>query len=484
MNSHANDHHHRESGAGTDPGLSALHLEEIDLDKVSAPAGSLHRSFPVLLLWALPVAAVLGCGIWLTVYLLQGRPAAAPDADDPLTAVAMTELPAGEPIPDSETASETDRTAEAASDPVLPEDPAEAQDPADTAERSAMESSLPADTEPADTTPSGEGPGGTPSGSDTDKVPTVSGNDDSVSGNDTPDPEIPEADPYEEIDVPPMLATSPLEGVLFSGYSPSFTSSTKDIVDEEVLSEYAVLIDLDTGEVVAQRRAKEKMYPASMTKVLTVLVAAEHVPSLTDRFAMTRDITNYCYSNDCSAVCWDVGEKIPVPDLFYGAILPSGADAVLGLCQVCCGNTADFVDLMNKKVSDLGLSNTHFDNPIGLFSEDTYTTPTEMAMLMKAAIENGTAYDALSAHIHTTLPTAEHPDGLTLSNLFLRRIEDHFDKGEVVCAKTGFVNQSLNCAVSYCKSNEGKHYVCVTGKANGAWKCIYDHVRIYNAYLP
>jgi D-alanyl-D-alanine carboxypeptidase (penicillin-binding protein 5/6) len=281
-----------------------------------------------------------------------------------------------------------------------------------------------------------------------------------------------------------MLTTSPLEGVLFSGYSPSFTSNTKDIVDEEVLSEYAVLIDLDTGEVVAQRRAKDKMYPASMTKVLTVLVAAEHVPSLTDRFAMTRDITNYCYSNDCSAVCWDVGEKIPVSDLFYGSILPSGADAVLGLCQVSCGSTADFVDLMNQKVADLGLTHTHFDNPIGLFSEDTYTTPTEMAMLMKAAIENGTAYDALSAHIHTTLPTAEHPDGLTLSNLFLRRIEDHFDKGEVVCAKTGFVNQSLNCAVSYCKSNEGKHYVCVTGKVNGAWKCIYDHVRIYNTYLP
>ena len=88
----------------------------------------------------------------------------------------------------------------------------------------------------------------------------------------------------------------------------------------------------------------------------------------------------------------------------------------------------------------------------------------------------------LSAHTYTTSPTEQHPEGITISNWFLRRIEDKETNGEVVCAKTGYVAQSGSCAASYEVTDSGKHYICVTADTYSSWRCIYDHVAIYQEY--
>ena len=85
----------------------------------------------------------------------------------------------------------------------------------------------------------------------------------------------------------------------------------------------------------------------------------------------------------------------------------------------------------------------------------------------------------LSEHRYTTSATAEHPDGIEISNWFLRRIEDKDTGGEVIGAKTGFVVESRNCAASYYTSATGRNYIAVTVNAHSAWRCIYDHVDIY-----
>ena len=87
-------------------------------------------------------------------------------------------------------------------------------------------------------------------------------------------------------------------------------------------------------------------------------------------------------------------------------------------------------------------------------------------------------------HIDTTTKTREHPEGRTVSNWFLRRIEDKDTHGEVLCAKTGFVAQSGSCAASLAKDKNGEEYICVTGGSTSSWRCIYDHVDIYDAFLP
>lgn len=261
------------------------------------------------------------------------------------------------------------------------------------------------------------------------------------------------------------------------------TDDTAYIYSEEVISQNAVLIDVDTNQVVAQRNPDEIINPASMTKILTVLVASDYVTDLNDTFTITIDITDYAYVNDCSAVGFLDGETVTVADLLYGTILPSGADAAVGLAEYCAGSQEAFVELMNQKLDELGISDTaHFTNCVGIYDENHYCTVKDMAIILEAAINNDLCREVMSAHKYTTSVTEQHPEGITISNLFLRRIEDKETNGTVVCAKTGFVNQSGNCAASYQESNDGHKYICVTAGSSSSWRCIYDHVDIYTTY--
>lgn len=121
------------------------------------------------------------------------------------------------------------------------------------------------------------------------------------------------------------------------------------IYSEEVISSHAILIDESADEIVAAKGAYDRISPASMTKVLTVLVAAEQITEeqLDNTFTMTREITDYAYVNDCSAVNFLDGEMVTVRDLFYGTVLPSGADAALGLAIYVAGSHEAFMDMMN-----------------------------------------------------------------------------------------------------------------------------------------
>lgn len=265
------------------------------------------------------------------------------------------------------------------------------------------------------------------------------------------------------------------------------TEDTAFIDSADVISTHAILVDESTDTIIAAKGAKERILPASMTKVLTVLVAAEEIPEekLDDTFTMTLEITDYAYVNDCSSVGFLDGEKVTVRDLFYGTALHSGGDAALGLAVYVAGSQEAFVEMMNQKLERLGIAgNTHFTNCIGLYDEAHYSTVYDMAVIMKAAMQNELCREVLSAHIYTTKPTEEHPEGIEISNWFLRKIEDKDTGGEVLCAKTGYIVQSKNCAVSYGSFAGGKPYICVTAGSTSSWRCIYDHVEIFNRYLP
>lgn len=260
----------------------------------------------------------------------------------------------------------------------------------------------------------------------------------------------------------------------------------KYIYNEEIISTNAILIDESKDIIVAAKGEKERISPASMTKVLTLLVAAEHITyeQLEDTLTMTLEITDYGFINDCSSVGFLEGEQVTVRDLFYGTILPSGADAALGLAIYTAGSHEAFVELMNEKLKELGLEKTsHFTNCVGIYDQNHYSTVYDMAVIMKAAMANEFCREVLSCKTYTTKITPQHPEGITISNWFLRRIEDKETGGTVLGAKTGFVNQSGSCAVSYGSFQDQTPYICVTVGAYSSWRCIYDHVEIYNRYV-
>lgn len=268
-------------------------------------------------------------------------------------------------------------------------------------------------------------------------------------------------------------------------------SSTEETVQvsADFPSQYVLLMDLETGEVLAERERKARINPASMTKILTLLVSAEHAtPGAMEMgyFTMTRAVADYTYSNNCSVVGYEVDEVIPVKELFYGCILCSGADACMGLALTIFGSHEAIVEAMNDKLAELGLSETsHFTNCVGLYDENHYTTVEDMAIIMKAALENEFCREVMSTITYQSTPTPQHKEGQVLSNLFSRRIQ-YQDTGAVTvsCAKTGYVEESGFCAASYGENSEAQGFICVTGKSTGTQQSIRDHAALYKAYCP
>lgn len=288
----------------------------------------------------------------------------------------------------------------------------------------------------------------------------------SAAGGAVSAPEEPPVEPE------PVFALAPTEGTVTLG--------------EDFPSEFAVLADGETGEILAEKGSDQLLSPASMTKVLTLLVAAESVTDWERVFVMDRETADFCFRHDCSVVGYEVGEEVPARELLYGCILSSGADASLGLAALSAGSQEAFVERMNEKAAELGLSEgAHFTNCVGLYDPEHRCTARDMALILRAAMENELCREVLTAKRYHTAATAFHPEGQDLSNWFLRRIEDKdCGSAEVLAAKTGYVAESGSCAASYAQDADGRGYLCVTGNAHSAWRAIYDHAELYRSYVP
>ena len=297
-------------------------------------------------------------------------------------------------------------------------------------------------------------------------------------------------EPLEDLplDNSPHETVSPQPEENLLTFNPGITERTAGFPEEGrgVYSTNGILIDVEKEEILACREPYQRINPASMTKALTLLVAAEHVTDLEDTFVMTAEIADYSYRHGCSIAGFGVGEAVTVEELMYGTILPSGADAAMALAEYVAGSQEDFVELMNQKLEQLGLSETaHFTNCVGLYDENHYCTVYDMALILKAVTDNELCRKVMSARTYnTSVPSEQQPEGILLSNWFLRRIEDKDTHGEVLCAKTGFVDQSGSCAASLAADYEGREYICVTTGSISSWACIYDHVELYQAFLP
>ncbi len=314
--------------------------------------------------------------------------------------------------------------------------------------------------------------------------------DDSITVNDNNviNPETISPDPAEQGIVTAESSQTDQKAEIVENQKHYQAKETKDTLSlgDEIISKYAIMIDLDSDSILAEKGSKEIISPASMTKILTVLVAAERLGDLErldETFTITLEITDYGYVHKCSSAGFLADETVTVRDLFYGTILPSGAEAAVALATYIAGSQEAFVELMNEKLDQMGLSDTaHMTNCVGIYDEDHYCTIYDIAMILEAAIDNDLCREVLAAHTYQTSKTEQHPDGIIISNWFLRRIEDHDTGGEVVCGKTGFVAQSNSCAASYGVDHDGNEYICVTADAINQFKCINDHVALYKQF--
>ena len=299
------------------------------------------------------------------------------------------------------------------------------------------------------------------------------------SGNTTSAPSVnPAAQPGTSVNQEPAKV-----GTLQNLAQLSKNSSTRTL-SSEIDANYAVVYDLDNGSILAEKNASQSMYPASMTKVMSLLVFAENLPDMNKKLTITQDIVSFVQARGASNCGFVVGEQVTVKDLLYGVILPSGADAVLALCKEVSGSEAAFAERMNKRAREMGLSGyCNFQNATGLFHSTHRMTVKDMAQIMAVAMQNPRAREVLMTENYQTAPTNKHAEGLKFTNLFLQRIKTQDSGGATVqMAKTGYVSQSKFCVVTAGKGRSGKNLLIVTGQSSNTWQAIKDQALLYKIF--
>ena len=248
----------------------------------------------------------------------------------------------------------------------------------------------------------------------------------------------------------------------------SFTdTSTETIKEPDVNSRACVVIDRKTNSVLFGKNENTKKKMASTTKIMTATIIIEKC-NLSD----TIEISKKAAGTGGSRLGLKTGDKITVLDLLYGLMLRSGNDAAVALAEYAGGDINGFAELMNAKALELGLTNTHFETPHGLDSNEHYTTAYELALLSNYALNNPT-FTKIVGTKNYTITINGSPKALSNTNELLGNMEG------VYGIKTGFTNGANRCLVTACKRNNIDIICVVLGADTKKFRTI-DSIKLIN----
>ena len=226
-----------------------------------------------------------------------------------------------------------------------------------------------------------------------------------------------------------------------------------------------VVMDLDTGAVVYSKNATDAHYPASITKIMTTLVALEK-GNLDDVITCGEEV--YAIESDSSNLGIKPGEKLTLRQALYGLMLESANDIGNAVAVYIAGSIEAFADLMNQKAQSLGCVNTHFTNPHGLHNENHYTCAIDMAKIAQAAYDNQTFREIVTTR-ESSIPVTNITDEERYFLNHQKLMQPSSDYYQPWCTggKTGFTSDAWNTLVTYGEQGANR-YVCVVLRENGA----------------
>ena len=241
----------------------------------------------------------------------------------------------------------------------------------------------------------------------------------------------------------------------------------------DVNSKYAIVYNLNDDNIIYEKNSNEKSSIASLTKIMTTIISLENVSNLDDTVTVTyKDLLGL---NGYAVAGFKAGDKVTYNDLIYALMLPSGADAGQILANNIAGSIEEFANLMNKKASEIGMTNTHFSNPIGK-DEDNYSTANDMALLLKYAIKNEKFKDVFNKDEYTTTNNIK----LTKTTNSVAK-KYGIDISSLTGSKTGFTNEANYCLASTSTLNN-VNYLVITLNAEKLPNHITDTMDLYNYF--
>ncbi|MDE7390649.1 MAG: D-alanyl-D-alanine carboxypeptidase [Lachnospiraceae bacterium] len=251
----------------------------------------------------------------------------------------------------------------------------------------------------------------------------------------------------------------------------------------KLYSEYGILVDLSDGEVIAEKGSTRRIYPASLTKIMTALLLVENCDDLYNTVTIPYDIYPALYEEEASMAGFEAGEEVTFEALLYGILLPSGAECCMTCANWVSGSESAFVELMNEKAHTLGMNDTHFCNCTGLHEASHYSTVNDISVLLKYALQYNSFRNAFTSSSYSVPPTDYHIDGFTFfSTMFSYMDTASVAGGEILGGKTGYTEEAGLCLASLADIC-GRKYVLVTAKADGTHETQQYHISdAFNVY--
>ena len=229
----------------------------------------------------------------------------------------------------------------------------------------------------------------------------------------------------------------------------------------ETLSPGVILMEESTGTILYEKNMDEAHYPASITKIMTTLLALEN-GNLSDMVTFSDDAIN---NTEGSGIARDYGEQMTLEQCLYGVMLESANECAYAVAEHVGGTVENFVDMMNAKAKELGCTNTHFANPHGLQDENHYTTAHDMALIAQAAYQNETFRIIIGTKMYTIPPTNKHAEETVLRNHHDMLCTYHNANRKYlypycVGGKTGYTATANSTLVTYAEK-DGMTLICV-----------------------
>ena len=258
----------------------------------------------------------------------------------------------------------------------------------------------------------------------------------------------------------------------------------------ELLSQSAIVVDMKTGYTLVEKNVKDKLYPASITKIMTAILTLENA-KLDDVVTFSAEAV-FSIEENSSAAMVDVDERLTVEQCLYGLMLISGNDLANGLAEHVGGNMTTFANMMTNKAEELGCLNTNFTNAHGLHDSNHYTTAYDMAIIAKYAYEqakgtykNGSGQELTFATLCSTgyyecQPTNKQPEVRKWrnNNRLINKYETHFYE-DCIGGKTGYTNKAGGTLVTFAEIN-GRLLMCVVMKSDNSLSAYADTTNLYN----
>lgn len=260
-----------------------------------------------------------------------------------------------------------------------------------------------------------------------------------------------------------------IDAIIKKGFKDEDSSHSDTNLDKQVTltSKYAILMEQQSGEILFRKHDKEKMHPASMTKIMTVYLAIQHVQDLNEMITISPDIFPYLEQENASMAGFLPYQKVSIKDLLYGALLSSGAEACETLAMQISGSEDDFVKLMNKEAKRIGMTDTHFSNCTGLDEDDHVSSVYDIGLLLREALKDDTFSTIFQTKSYYTQPSVEYPDGFIMTSTMWQTMEQHdISSPYLMGGKTGYTLDAGLCLASQ-GTVQGKYYLFISANAKG-----------------